>query len=115
MKTVPELDVARERYLAQHAAFLSGRGSEAGWLRDLRTQAIERFGALGFPSTRHEEWKYTDVRPIARLETPVASQQGLNGLATAGTQKWNLQGALRLVYVNGRFSPELSQTAELPQ
>src|SRR5215211_1411534 len=101
MKTLPELDAARDRYLAQHAAFTEER-DEAGWLRALRLRAIERFAALGFPTTRHEEWKYTDVRPIARLEARPDATPGLNGLAASGTQKWALDGAHRLVWLDGR-------------
>ena len=113
MKTLPELDAAQSRYLAQHATFLAERGHEAKWLRDLRERAIERFAALGFPTTRHEEWKYTDVRPIARFEAQ-RETPSLNGLATAGPQKWALDGAHLLVWFNGRYSPELSQIGTLP-
>ncbi len=73
MKTIAELDAARDRYAARHETFLNHR-SDAAWLRDLRSRAIERFAALGFPTTRHEEWKYTDVRPIAAFESSEAPQ-----------------------------------------
>ena len=38
------------------------------WLRTLRENAFAKFEELGFPTARrgNEEWKYTDVRPIAR-------------------------------------------------
>ncbi len=114
MKTLSELDAAQGRYVMQHAAFTIERGHEAQWLRDLRSRALERFAALGFPTTRHEEWKYTDVRPIARFETQNEAPS-LNGLATAGPQKWALDGAHRLVWFNGRFAPELSQIGALPE
>src|SRR4051812_38292941 len=113
MKTLPELEAARDRYVAQHMDFLAERDHEAKWLRDLRTRALDRFAALGFPTTRHEEWKYTDVRPIARLDSERgAVPPSLNGLASAGPQKWALDGAHRLVWFNGRYSPELSQIGE---
>ena len=37
------------------------------WTHDLRQEAIEQFAKLGFPTARrgNEEWKYTNVRPIA--------------------------------------------------
>ena len=37
------------------------------WLRPRRQQAIERFAESGFPTTRMEEWRYTSVKPIARV------------------------------------------------
>jgi len=35
------------------------------WIRNLRERAMARFNELGFPTSRNEEWKYTDVAPIA--------------------------------------------------
>ena len=35
---------------------------------DIREQAAQRFAQLGWPSTKLEEWKYTSVAPIARVD-----------------------------------------------
>lgn len=110
MKTSAELDAARDRYVTQHAAFLNGR-SDGAWLRKLRTQAIERFAALGFPSTRHEEWKYTDVRPLAAFES--STVPSLNG--NTSSEKWAIEGTHRLAFVEGKFAPELSKVGALPE
>src|ERR1035437_5797614 len=43
------------------------------WLQSLRDAAFARFAALGFPTTHHEEWRFTNVSAIARTAfTPVA-------------------------------------------
>ncbi|HXS94894.1 MAG TPA: Fe-S cluster assembly protein SufD [Candidatus Limnocylindrales bacterium] len=47
------------------ADFTSQPAAE-GWLRELRNEAFERFSRLGFPTTRDEEWRFTNVAPIAR-------------------------------------------------
>jgi Fe-S cluster assembly protein SufD len=36
------------------------------WLQHLRERAFARFTELGFPTTRDEEWRFTNVAPIAR-------------------------------------------------
>jgi Fe-S cluster assembly protein SufD len=36
------------------------------WLQELRERAFARFSELGFPTTRDEEWRFTNVAPIAR-------------------------------------------------
>src|ERR1700761_5683412 len=36
------------------------------WVQALRASAFERFATLGFPTTRDEEWRFTNVAPIAR-------------------------------------------------
>jgi Fe-S cluster assembly protein SufD len=42
------------------------------WLQSLRDAAFARFAELGFPTTHNEEWRFTNVAPIARTAfTPV--------------------------------------------
>jgi len=36
------------------------------WMRQLRENAFERFAELGFPTTHDEEWRFTNVAPLAR-------------------------------------------------
>ena len=36
------------------------------WLQELRERAFARFAELGFPTTHDEEWRFTNVSPIAR-------------------------------------------------
>lgn len=45
--------------------------TRGAWVSDLRSRAMERFRSLGFPSTREEEWKYTNLDSLrnARLRT----------------------------------------------
>ena len=37
-------------------------------VNDIREQAAQRFTQLGWPSTKLEEWKYTNVAPISRVD-----------------------------------------------
>ncbi len=108
------LEAATQRYVAAFAQ--RDAQGETPWSHKLRQTALDSFAAQGFPSTRNEEWKYTDVRPIAELNAQPASIQGLNGLATDGVANFGFGGlqAHRLTFVNGRYAPQLSQTGELP-
>ncbi len=36
------------------------------WLQMLREKGFQRFSEMGFPSTHDEEWRFTNVAPIAR-------------------------------------------------
>jgi Fe-S cluster assembly protein SufD len=36
------------------------------WIQELRQTAFQRFVQLGFPDTHNEEWRFTNVAPIAR-------------------------------------------------
>ena len=78
------------------------------WLAELREKASERFRKLGFPTTHDEDWRFTNVAPIARVEwdqAPVGTAR-IADLPCADIGK-------RLVFVNGRFAKELS-SANLP-
>src|SRR5213593_3325665 len=75
------------------------------WLFPLRKAGMARFAELGFPTTRHEDWRFTNVAPIARLPfKPVfdASADGVTAKALGGLVFASLAGT-RLVFVNGRF------------
>ena len=49
-------------FVADHAAFAADDAVKVPrWARKLRDRAIARFAELGVPTTRDENWKYTDV------------------------------------------------------
>ncbi len=76
----------------------------AAWLAPVRKAAIARFVELGFPTTRDEEWRLTNVAPIA-TSSFVRPSPGAGELRAADLQPLFLPGAAaRLVIVNGRFS-----------
>jgi Fe-S cluster assembly protein SufD len=75
----------------------------------LRTRALAQFAARGFPSTRLEDWRFTDVTPIAQRSFALA--EPLRDAETAAeltVRDVRLPGAIELVFVNGHFAPALS-------
>jgi Fe-S cluster assembly protein SufD len=82
------------------------------WLQDLRDHAASRFVELGFPTVRDEEWRFTNVAPIATTEFRPAASATLDA-QTLGTFIY-ADAPYRLVVVNGRVSQELSRTTGLP-
>ena len=83
------------------------------WLHKVRKDAIGRFAALGFPTTRLEEWKYTNVAPIARIPFQAAEFRW-DGLTDGGLAELPLAHSAfseccsRIVFINGHYSPQLS-------
>lgn len=85
-------------------------GREPAWLGEIRSAAIRRFADLGFPSVKHEEWKYTSVAPIVRqsLRPALASAPDATAISEA-LDRWPLarfaqeSGSARLVFVDGRY------------
>ena len=46
----------------------AARAMSPSWLERLRENAFDTFRAAGFPAVKQEEWKYTNVAPIAKAD-----------------------------------------------
>jgi Fe-S cluster assembly protein SufD len=91
----------------------SAPGQKLPWLRQLRGDAFARFCETGFPTTRDEDWRFTNVAAIARTQFRTA---GVAKIAAGDTAAWRVEAmAATLVFVNGRFAPELSELDDLPK
>ncbi|HXG86835.1 MAG TPA: Fe-S cluster assembly protein SufD [Vicinamibacterales bacterium] len=98
----------------EHARFVQGRGANApAWLRDLRQRGAARFAELGFPTVRQEEWRFTNVAPIADTVFRLAEAAPTNA-AELASRVAIPDIAARIVILNGRFAPELSSIDNLP-
>ena len=86
----------------------------AGRLGSLRDDAFRCFDRLGFPTTRLEEWRFTNVAPIA--EIPFQAPAAAEGVDRGGLDALQLprSGGPELVFVNGHFAPDLSDASALP-
>ncbi len=82
----------------------------------IREAAMGQFQARGFPTTRQENWKYTDVKPIARSAFGIAEAKPATGYEKQ-LEHARLSGldSHELVFINGRFSVEHSRSQDLPQ
>jgi Fe-S cluster assembly protein SufD len=82
-------------------------------LAEIRSGAARRFAELGYPTKREEEWRFTNVTPIAK--TAFGAAPGVNLAQLSGKTQEVLRTfeGLRLVFLNGRYTPELS-TRKLP-
>ena len=80
------------------------------WLVALRRQGGQRFAELGLPTSKDEEWRFTPISPISSSEFGAAPEATVSLEALApfmfGHAEWS-----RLVFVNGRYSAELSLIA----
>src|SRR6202451_3851612 len=86
-----------------------------GKVLELRQQAFEAFERAGLPHRRLEDWKYTDLRALMREVLPLAAAPDAAALqrASAALKLHAIEGARRLVLVDGVFVPKLSVTDSL--
>jgi len=100
--------VAVERLVQAHKAFAANGASGApAWLKELRDGGIARFGALGFPTTKQEAWRFTSVAALAETEFALAHPASRIPHLDA-IQPFLLGDGPRLVFVNGFLVRSLS-------
>ncbi len=90
--------------------------AEPEWLRGLRRKALERFEAVGFPTTKEEMWRHTNVAPIARQRFLPAARlegDGVSADRVRAARFSQFEGS-ELVFVNGHYAPRLSILKDLP-
>jgi Fe-S cluster assembly protein SufD len=93
-------------------------GKDPVWLKSLRGKALAHFGEIGFPTTKNESWKYTDLT-TSLLKTSFTFENETSTKTVALTRLKSLgfktDQAHVLVFVNGRFDPEQSALKGLPK
>lgn len=95
--------------------FSAARGRLPGTAKvgEVRQQAFEAYEQAGLPNRRVEEWKYTDLRVLLREVKPLAARPDASALerARVALAPIAIEGATKLVLVDGAFVPELSDAA----
>ena len=81
---------------------------EPAWVARLREGAFARFEELGFPTTDEEDWKYTNVAPVARAEFKPAEVSTKLESETVEPFVSAEARQSRLVFVDGVLRRELS-------
>jgi Fe-S cluster assembly protein SufD len=105
-----------DTYAAAFEAFKEQGGQGAfgpAVLGEARARAFERFSERGFPTIRNEEWRFTNVAPLAKtafVPAPAAT------VSPSDVEPFLFDGAFkhRVVLVNGRFDASLSAVSSLP-
>jgi len=96
--------------LVQKFSQFESTAAQPKWLLPVRKAGIASFADQGFPTLRDEDWRFTNVGPIAGLPFQLAAPVAVNGAESAALESavfTKLPGH-RLVFVNGYFSPQLS-------
>jgi Fe-S cluster assembly protein SufD len=88
-------------------------GKAPAWLQQMREAAMSRFSELGFPTPRLEDWKYTNVAPIAKAAFELADSKRAAEISSR-VARVALDTGSQLVFLNGRFVPEHSFVQGLP-
>ncbi len=102
---------------SRHPFDAESLGAETtGLLQGLRDRASALAQELALPTPRNEEWRFTDLAPLRQIKFAGSQRQRLlvNPEAEGFKPLILPEVAVRLVFMNGGYSPELSAIANLP-
>jgi Fe-S cluster assembly protein SufD len=87
------------------------------WLDALRKAGAERFEAVGFPHSKDEEWRFTQLGPLTKTKFVAAHADERMPAVREAVEQFTFgnDAAAELVFVNGRYAPQLSRPGKLPR
>ena len=90
-------------------------GAGVPWLEELRAEGLALYRSTGLPIPKLESWKYSNLPRVLRdrryVPAEATERASLDRLPSLLPEKAE---SLRLVFLDGRFSPEHSSLAALP-
>lgn len=81
--------------------------TEPTWFEQVRNNARQQHQIVGLPTGKEEQWRFTQIGPIVRTSFFPAGEADPEDLVSKHT--FGSEALVELVFVNGRFVPELSQ------
>lgn len=103
-----------EHWQDRFSAFAQRRSeADPEWLRSLRAESMALFEAQGIPTTRMEEWRYTNLDALGRIDFETGGEAQAASFAPAAVRQAAERAsagdtAARLVFVDGHLAEELS-------
>jgi Fe-S cluster assembly protein SufD len=114
MPSVIDSTDIKESYIADFESLSGLYLDRNSYLYPVRKEAIEAFASLGFPTTRHEEWKYTRVKQVVnqayKIQTP-AQPFRLSAEDIGPFLLSSRNGIDRIVIENGIYNKDLSSVS----
>lgn len=80
-------------------------------VHDIRSEALKVFEAKGFPTKKEEDWKYTSLNSLLKVNFSIFSKQE-NTLEYKDVKKYFLHeiDTYKIVFIDGIYSSNLSET-----
>src|SRR5579862_6671713 len=102
---VASVSQAVENYGEKFSEVQKSLTSGPAWLHKLRGAGFDRFCEVGFPTTRDEDWRFTNISSIAKTDFSLVAQAS-SLPSTKAIEGFHVNGAAcALVFVDGHFAP----------
>ncbi|MBN2330009.1 MAG: Fe-S cluster assembly protein SufD [Candidatus Omnitrophica bacterium] len=106
-----------EQYTAAFEQFeKQTAGKEPDWLHQIRKEAFAYLQETGFPNSRMEEWRHTNLSPLLQQSFQLC-RDDRHDVAADEILPFLVENldAHQLVFINGRLDPKLSDLHGLPE
>lgn len=91
-------------------------GKRAPGAQKIREENRRRFDELDFPTSRMEEWKYTNTQALLQHNfAPVPNTETVRLNEAIIQPYWFDNNAVRMVFINGHYYPEWSHVQNVPR
>jgi len=86
--------------------------SSTGFQDEIKSEAMKTLQELGFPTTKNEEWKYTNLSNLVSKSFQISAGKHSHQATREQIKRFRLDSfkSNRLVLINGVFIPEASTT-----
>ena len=100
----------KEKILASYVAFENGIDINTD-VHEIRTEALENFEKLGFPSKKLEAWKYTSLNAFLKNDFSIFPDKEVT-VDLADVKKYFIHDidSYKVVFIDGKYSSFLSET-----
>jgi Fe-S cluster assembly protein SufD len=98
--------------LKQYNVGANGHSPLPSWLQPIRKQAANWVSRLKTPTKQDEEWRFTDLSSLLATDFVAATSQNVSSEEISFLPETSQSN---LVFVNGIYSPELSNFFQLPE
>ena len=102
------------QYKAQFETFLQSVRNESNIVQDFRKAAFENFLKIGYPTKKHENWRFTNLTSLVKMEYRFPNRE-LRKINNNIINEYSFDNSHRIVFVNGIFDAKLSALDGIPK
>jgi len=90
------------------------RGADPSWLQTIREVGYADFAERGFPTLKEEDYRFTSFEQLEKTDFQLATARPELSAKDLAPYRYGDLETIQFVFVNGHFSPDLSETSLLP-
>ena len=100
----------KDKIVESYVAFENGINVNTA-IHDIRSEALQNFEKLGFPTKKLEEWKYTSLNAVLKNDFSIFPNKE-NSIEFADVKKYFIHDidTYKVVFIDGKYSSFLSDT-----